>query len=124
MPTSMQWDLVGSRAERSHSYGFQDGVDNVRFYITVQRIPLPFLRSITCAPVLLLLLSVGVLLIDDPSFRLIFASLNLASCLAFAGILWQIVPYADGNVKIGKKNRFFPVPRLLRSMCRLLTDNL
>ncbi|GAV03236.1 hypothetical protein RvY_13688-2 [Ramazzottius varieornatus] len=108
-PTSAQWKLVTSRTELSHSYGFQDGVDNVRFCITVQRVSTPLLRSLTFVPVLLLLMSVGVLVIADPSFRFLYATLNLAWGLALGLFMWHVVPYSEEPVKIVRLLSWSPV---------------
>ena len=81
-----------------------DGYDNVRFYVTVNRNALLFLRSVFFAPQILLLTSLIILWIADVNFRVLYAASELATSVALAAYFWSAIPSAHEPPKFSMSN--------------------
>lgn len=101
--SEIDWTVAGSRTQRFQSYdGIGDGYDNVRYYLTIQRKPLPYVRSIFFAPHMLLMTSLVLLWISDISFRVLYAAGQLTASLVFAACFYNIIPPSRAAPKFGR----------------------
>ncbi|OWA54497.1 putative Acetylcholine receptor subunit alpha-type acr-7 [Hypsibius exemplaris] len=121
--TQIDWKVISTRAARFQFYNdIGDGYDNLRFYITVQREILPFLRSIFLAPHVLLLTSLSILWIADANVRVVYAAGELATSLLFAAYFWSVIPATREPPKFAYLVAGTPILIFLSLLCSFLLD--